>query len=346
MLSGADADAASTNIPIQEEDLYFSYEAWDVIYDPSDKAPAPQTFEPPVQIRIASYNVENFTDGYEDPPEFTPERTSNHVAAAAKIIDEVDADIIIFQEMENKYALRMLNKALKKPYPDGHITYFRHRWGDLDTLNIAVLSRIKLKNVRSIRFTRANGPARPIRGILSFEAELGPDRRLLAYGVHLKSNFGDSTDNQRQRKRALEILMSDIAAVSSNAPNCEYEVIVMGDTNVDPDREQFKDDESLDPLKPLVDLWQGRPLRERTTIPTRYGDPEMKFPAAAFDRIFVSENLLEAPWVTGPAQVLQKGSYTKSSAVLPGEKGHVSDHYPVFVDLIPDAAEGAQKAGE
>ncbi len=324
----AETNAAS-NAAIEEEELYFFYDTWNVIYNKEDLVR-----EIPDSIRIASYNLENFTDGYEDPPERTPKRLAAHVKGAAKIIAELDPDIIILQELENKYALRLLNKALTNAYPLGYTTFFRHRWGEIDTLNIGVLSRIPLKDVRTIRFTKANGADRPIRGMLAFEVEVGPDdHRLLLYGIHLKSNYGNDAANQRQRKRSLEILMTDMAAVASNAPGREYEVLVLGDTNVDPDNEQFKKDVSLKPLSSMSDLWRGRPLEERITIPTRYGDPEMEFPPAAFDRIFVSKNLKKAPWVAGQAQVLQKGCHTNDSSVLPGDKGHVSDHYPVWVDI-------------
>lgn len=340
--SGQAADSASTNRPsfsIQDDDPYFFYETWNVIYNEQALLK-----EVPDKIRVASYNLEHFTDGYEDEPERTAKRRDAHVKGAAKIISEINPDIIFLQEIENKYALRLLNKALSNTYAVGYTTFFRHKWGEIDTLNIGVLSRIPLKDVRTLRFTKAAGPDRPMRGFLSFEVEAGPDRRLLFYGLHLKSNFGDDAANQRQRKLSLEILMSDIAAVASNAPKREYEILILGDTNVDPDNKQFKTDVSLKPLASMVDLWRGRPIKERTTIPTRYGDPELVFPPAAFDRIFASKNLTKAPWVVGPAQVLQKGTYTNDVSVLPGDKGHVSDHYPVFVDLTRDAPPKRPKA--
>ncbi len=47
-------------------------------------------------------------------------------------------------------------------------------------------------------------------------------------------------------------------------------------------------DPSLKPLSDWKDLWRGRPLAERTTLPTRYGDPKLEFPPACFDRLFAS----------------------------------------------------------
>lgn len=318
-----------------DDPLYYSYNSWDVI---GGRAEMPATI--PVQemkrIRIAAYNLEHFTDGEDDPPERTPERLTAHTRGAAKLIDKIDPDVIILQEIENKQALRILNDALSKPYPVGHITFFRHPWGEVDKLNIAVLSRVPLKSVRTVRFSRANAKSRPPRGLLAFEIEIAPGHRILVYGLHLKSNFGSSEVNQRQRRRALEILADDAESVRRNNPSTHYEIAILGDTNVDPDNEQFADDPSLDPLSAFADLWRGRPIEERTTIPTREGDPALLFPPAAFDRIFVCTNLMAAPWIAGPAQVLQKGVHIRDVSVLPGDKGHVSDHHPVFVDLLRD----------
>ena len=96
---------------------------------------------------------------------------------------------------------------------------------------------------------------------------------------------------------------------------------------------------TLEPLAgAFVDLWRGRPIEERTTIPTRHpgpdGDPLMVFPPAAFDRIYASKNLGgAAPWRVGSPQAIQKGADVENNLTPPGVDGHVSDHYLAYVDL-------------
>jgi hypothetical protein len=103
---------------------------------------------------------------------------------------------------------------------------------------------------------------------------------------------------------------------------------------VDPDQEQFATDPSFSSLSGWVDLWRGRPVEERITLPTRVGDPTLLFPPATFDRFFVSASLQEPPWVAGRPYVLQQGVDTNNVLSLPGENGHVSDHYPVYLDIV------------
>ncbi len=325
-----------TNEITPDDPLFSSYDSWEVIRprEATNDFPVP----PHIQkyIRIASYNLENFRDGFEDPPEFSENRVAGHAKGAAAIIAKINPDVLVLQEVENKYALRLLNNTLAEPYLSGYITFFRFSWGDVDPLNIAVLSRIPLKQVRTIRFSRTNGAVRPVRGLLTFEIDAGPHHRLLVYGLHLKSNFGDAHRNQLQRQRALEILDADARNVLRNDPENEYEVVVIGDTNVDPDNAQFAKDPSFTPLSAYLDLWHGRSIEERTTCPTRVGDPALLFPPACFDRVFVTTNLMTAPWIAGPPHVLQEGTRTNDVHVLPGDEGHVSDHYPVYFDVTSE----------
>jgi endonuclease/exonuclease/phosphatase family metal-dependent hydrolase len=288
------------------------------------------------RIRVCSYNTENFGDGINDGTNATAEMAKGHAHGVAGILGEIDPDIVVLEEVENSLALKMLNDALKTPYPVAFITRFASSWGEEQKLNIAVLSRVPLAGLRELDFGYFKGRGRPPRGMLSFYVELGQGRRLLVYGVHLKSNFGDRVKNEFQRLSAMKILRADADKMLSRYPQNEWEVLVMGDTNVDPEEEQFAKDPTFRPMRGWVDLWRGRPLAERITLPTRRGDPALEFAPVTFDRFFASTNLLATPWRVGQPQVLQRGVDTKSVFTLPGQGDvHVSDHYPVWVDVIP-----------
>ena len=83
-----------------------------------------------------------------------------------------------------------------------------------------------------------------------------------------------------------------------------------------------------------MDLWAGRPLEERITIPARRGDPDLEFPSACFDRMIVSPALTRAPWKVGKIEVLPRGVDTENVFSRVGENEiHASDHYPVYVDI-------------
>jgi len=130
-------------------------------------------------------------------------------------------------------------------------------------------------------------------------------------------------------------MLQDAAVLAEASPRTRWEIIVAGDMNVDPQTETFAQDTSLAALADWYDLWQNIPLPDRTTIPTRYGDPEREYPPAAFDRIIVSPALRRAPWLTTGAHVLQQGVDTNNIDTPTGHTSlHVSDHYPVYTDII------------
>ena len=198
-----------------------------------------------------------------------------------------------------------------------------------------------IQTLRSGLNENLGGKTRPARGALAAEFRLGGDAALLVYNVHLKSNYGEAPRNQAQRGIALHQIAADaVAETFQNAirTNATY-TLVLGDTNVDPDNEAFAADPSLHALAGgYRDLWRGRPLAERITIPTRQagpdGDPLLVFPPAAFDRIFASKNLGGGgPWRVGRPEAIQKGTDTANNLTPPGINGHVSDHHLAYVDL-------------
>lgn len=285
------------------------------------------------RVRVASYNIENFSDGFGDGGERTPERVRSQSSLAASFIDEIDPHVIVLMEIENAKSLKILNDALKKPFPLAYVTKLGDGSDDEQKLNLAVLSRIPVEQVTETDFGPLRGPGRPTRGILRTVVALDPERRLAIYSLHLKSNFGNRQRNIAQRTYTTQKVRDDAEALRAAQPQYQWEMIVAGDMNIDPELPEFQGDTSLKPLAGWRDLWVGRPIHERTTVPTRFGDSNLEFPPAAFDRILTSADLGVAPWVAGEAQVLPKGVFSRDVNSLPGDNGHVSDHYPVWVDL-------------
>lgn len=285
------------------------------------------------RIRIGTYNLENFSDGAGDGTARTEAAARRQATEAAALVARFDPDILIVQEVENARALAWLNEGFARPYPVAYLTRFGDG-GHPVKLNIGVLSRLALDGAVEIDFGPLSGPAAPPRGILRFAVPVGADRHVLVYGVHLKSNYGDGQRNQAKRAAALRVVAEDLLRLTEADPATFREALVMGDMNVDPDNAEFAADDSLAPLDGFHDLWRGRGLAERTTVPTRHGDPYREFPPAAFDRILVAEDLLRAPWRADAPQALAAGVNTADADALPGRDGaHVSDHYPVYVDL-------------
>ena len=295
----------------------------------------------PSRIRVASYNIEHFTDARDDGPDRTPEQFIAQAQGAAAIIAEANPDIVLLQEVENARVLIYLNEQLPHPYDYIYVTDLRRSSGPRDSLNLGLLSRLRPWQVRQLGFHALPGSASPTRGSLAATFTLPDGTSLMTYNIHLKSNFGDAARNQAQRGVALHLIGADaVTQTYRNTPR-PTATLVLGDTNVDPDTPQFADDPSLEPLAGgFADLWLGRSIEERTTIPSREagetGDPLMVFPPSAFDRVFASKNLLrDGPWRIGDPAVIQKGTATHNNMIQPGTEGHISDHYLVYVDLTP-----------
>ena len=304
-----------------------------VIQKPRTVRLAPRGMIHPVdRIRIATYNIQDFTDGIGDGTNRTPLQAEHQAEMAARIIAEIDPDILVLQEIENTNALSLLLGKLPFSYPLAYLTDFDEQGGR--PLNIAVISRVPLADLRELDFSSLSGPGRPPRGALSFTLELDPGRKLLAYAIHLKSNFGNARKNRSKRYHALRLIRRDTRRFVRRHPEYEWEIILLGDMNVDPELPKFARDYSLRPVRDWIDLWRGVPLAERVTVPTRRGDPELEFPPAAFDRFIVSTELVLPPWTAAVPHVLPVGVDTGNVFVTGGANDiHVSDHYPVFLDL-------------
>lgn len=287
---------------------------------------------PGEQFRVCTYNIQDFFDGVDDSRR-TWDNAQRQARVAGRIIDEINADVLILQEIESAEMVRVLNDALERPYAVGYITAFGSGTGRANKLNLAVLSRFPLRNVTEIDFTPMSGRGKPTRGLMRFELDHEAGT-LVVYNVHLKANWGDQRRNISQRYNALALLSNNLASWSAEREDGTWEVLIGGDFNVDPGHSSFAGDSSVHPLADLVDLWAGRPLEERTTIPTRYGVADLEFPPVAFDRFFASTGLTNGPWVIGQPYVLSKGVDIEDSRVIAGEDDSTaSDHYPVYVDL-------------
>lgn len=287
------------------------------------------------RLKIGFYNIEMFSDGIKDGKARTSRLVSNQATNAAHIIAELDPDILMISEIENDQALQILNDAFAMPYPGGYVVEFASGSGRLERMNIGMLSRFKPTSVQEVDFGPLAGPGRPTRGLFRAVFELDEGRALLVYACHLKANFGgDKSKNYSQRLNAMHLLREDAARVMAER-EAVWEALVFGDFNTDPLIPEFADDPTLQALDGWVDLWSTHPdVRSMFSVPTRRGDPERMFPPVLFDRILASPDTGTEPWVVSVPTVLARGTDTENSKALPGEGGHVSDHYPIMVELV------------
>lgn len=295
-----------------------------------DMVDAAETLEAP--LRVGFYNIENFTDGIGDGDTRTPDRARGQAALAADILREIDADILVLAEIENPAALALLNQALPEPYPGGWVTRLEPE-NRREKLNLGLLTRVRPLAVDELDFGALLGPGRPPRGALRVQVRLDYRSTLVLYVVHLKSNYGDDHRNFSKRYNAMRIVRANADQLMASDPETLWHVLVLGDMNTDPALPRFGGDPSLDPFDDWSDLWLEVSGGSQVTLPFRASSP-FRYDPSAFDRILASPEWDRPPWVAGEIRTLPRGVNTKAPEIIPGEDGHVSDHYPVFLDLL------------
>ncbi|MGW1356212.1 endonuclease/exonuclease/phosphatase family protein [Streptomyces chartreusis] len=159
------------------------------------------------------------------------------VRNTGRVVDEVDADILLMVEVEDRLTLDRFNQQIlagvlsKRPYPynmliDGN---------DSRGIDVGILSRHPITSVRSHLFDP--DPERPGEHLFSrdcpeFEIQLN-DTPMVVLGNHLKSKFNDDPPLRlAQAKRLAQIY----EAARERTPH----VVVAGDLNDDLDSEPIE----------------------------------------------------------------------------------------------------------
>ncbi len=284
------------------------------------------------RVRIGSYNIQDFFEG-RDGARRTWENARRQGRLAAVIIDSMDADVLVLQEIETAKMLNSLNAKLVEPYRYGYITQLITAGGQRVRLNVAVLSRLPIREATEIDFGTLDGRGRPTRGLLRFVVDLDEQTPLLIYNVHLKANWGNRRRNLSQRYHALRLLDEDLA--QQRERGFDGFVLVAGDFNFDPTRPEFRREPALSILRSYTDLWYGVPEEDRITIPTRAGVPSLVFPAVTFDRFYLQTPPEHDVWETTTPRVIYEGVNLEDNRMIAGEdETTASDHYPIYFDFI------------
>jgi hypothetical protein len=118
-----------------------------------------------IELKIASYNVENLFDMNYNGTEYdeyipyryrwTKERLKLKLKNISEVICEIDADIIGLQEIENINALKALQKSLR--YYGCRYDYLAISHKRKSTIQVALLSKIPIKIYRDIEVTKRFG---------------------------------------------------------------------------------------------------------------------------------------------------------------------------------------------
>jgi len=284
----------------------------------------------PNRLTVATYNVENLLDAFDDPHTFdeaTPAKPHEKIRQVAAVIRQLDADVLALQEVENQGVLRAMVREFLSDMGYRYIvvepTNSRHG------LNMAVISRCPIVNITSHRLLELkvpglDHPRRFARDLLRVRITPSPthgdNKPLDLYVVHFKSKRDSANDPQSAKWRLAEAAASKAIIHEALTADLYAQILLLGDLNDIPGSPTLlrltHHAHSEQPT--LTDLHAHLPLEQRIT----YLRPPHR---SAIDYILASPALVRHV-VPGSARVIPD---TRS---LDG-----SDHAPVVVtfDLTP-----------
>jgi len=198
---------------------------------------------------VASYNVENLFDmvpNGSEYPEYIPnfkgwdERShSTKLANTAKVIKDMNAEIIALQEIENENALKELLAQLKKNgvvYP-----YYAITKNEKTAVQNALISKFKITSYKELA---VKGQYRD-RPILKATLQIGKNE-LIVYANHWKAKTGPES----KRVEYANTLVADIKGLASGT-----DFVALGDFNSNyNEMETFTNDRKLNDTKGLTGI--------------------------------------------------------------------------------------------
>ena len=296
-------------------------------------------------IRIACYNAESLHDTIPDrlidDGDYTPrgarqwngERYRLKIGHIARVIDELDADLLLLTEIENESVLRDLMLATSSDY-----NYIHRHTSDRRGMDIALLYRGSLFFPGRVR--QIAGPGLP-RELLVVDGLLDGEP-LTLIGAHLPSQLNRAS----YRLRALGTLRKAVDSILRRDP--DRKLLVMGDMNCTPQSAEAV--RELGIRDPADTVREGTYRRVPLYTPL-LGPSRRSFGSYAYrDRRFLYDWIAASPAATrGPGLRLSHGGafargwMLHSSGPFKGYPlrtfrsreylGGYSDHLPVYVEL-------------
>lgn len=241
-------------------------------------------------ITVAFWNLQWFPGGHPNPSRNDKLRQIGSVRAD---MARFNPDILGMEEVRD---LKNATMAVK-PWCGFKVDVcanFPPREGHEQPQEVAIASRLPPLSAWAEQW-KPNGALVPPRGFAFAAYQLSPNRLLLFYTVHLKSNLGEIEENIAIREESMRQLHSHMAAMEQAYGKLGRITWVLGgDCNTSLDDKQFAAETTLRRLidSGFVWCWRNVPPLARVTLP-----PDKGFPPACFDHIFVRGATIRKAWV-------------------------------------------------
>jgi endonuclease/exonuclease/phosphatase family metal-dependent hydrolase len=257
-------------------------------------------------IRVVTWNLQWFPSGKMGGA--SKEVQDEQIAKIRAEIRKLNADIIVLQEVSSIGALEELIKPLGKEWKVAILSSFKEG-NFISGHQVGIVSRFPAEAVWAETWDK--GWAGAPRGY-AYASFMIKDTRVAVYGIHLKSNLGNPSENTSKREDAMEQLVGHIKTGRDRVPQPDA-IVVAGDFNTDDPNTpagQSPGERTFDLLRKAGFQWtfDGIPHASRITCPGKG-----RYPDACFDHVFT------------------KGLGKPTASVV---KAEGSDHFPVIVDVV------------
>ena len=256
-------------------------------------------------FRLATWNVRNLFDDIDDPYHDETPNTQEYQAKLRElvaVIEEVEADFIALQEVENLASLSEMNSMLANPYPQVGLIEGNDQMRGID---VAFLSRMPVKEVIShaaLDLPVQAGEQRTHRFSRDcLEVRLDTEPSVVILINHFKSARGDAKKSAQKRRAQAEGVVQIASAI---AP--QEAVFIVGDLN------GRQDEWALEPLfQQFQDPFAGLPPETRITHRYKKG-------GSALDHILLDP---------------EAANLSSNARIWSDVARDTSDHNPVSVEL-------------
>lgn len=282
------------------------------------------------EVTVMSYNVENMFDVFDDPytgDEGTDVKQRSEILAIAKAIAASDADIVVFQELENEHLLQGMVDTFLADAGYDHVACQQTNSGR--GINLGVISRLPIKSLTSHRFKTLTHPDAPertwkfARDAMQITVDVdGQDLHL--FNVHLKSNSSRDGDPNSKLWRTSEAIALKGLVREKLKQDPDALILALGDfnSNIETRPEQPRPWPATEHIrKPEADGTQllSDAHDEIEDYDTRITLPGSgPYPPVIFDYIYASPKL-HTMLVKGSAKVIHDRKLVSGS-----------DHYPLY----------------
>ncbi len=266
-------------------------------------------------FRIASYNLHNLfgeaPDVHSSRPD--PPTEAEQLNALAKMILDLDADAIAFQEVQNERVLSdLVRKKVnpKLPRESRFTTFICNPSHDPRGINVALATRLAVNGTMSFK-EREFGPLdekakKFSRDLLGVDIYATPTYRFIFFVAHLKSKMGGEDSAYKRSLEANEIRAIIEKPTFGAQAFVKQDIVIAGDMNDDPDTRTIDILLGKEPA-PLLDVLAK--VDPNFTYPTH-----TRYPKTRLDYIFAS----------GSIKITDVKIHRENEAAATA-----SDHYPV-----------------